>query len=285
MEAIMPRRNSRDPETDPAAAFGETLRRLREAANITTQDAAGKRQLHSHQTISRWETGANVPDERQLTGLLEEYKVSGLLRDVVYGSWRLARKAKGPITESAARYFANEAQALFIRIWAHVQVPGLFQTDGYARAMHDLPGIDPGVTEERVNIRTGRQDVLTRADPPEVIAVIDEAVLYRLIGTPQVMAEQIEKLLTVSERPNVTIQVARGRGTYWGLSGAFEIASGGEIPDTLGILAVDDQTTEDPAKVRKALILFEKLRNEGLNVEDSRTALMEAREHWHSQQQ
>ena len=279
----MPRRNSRDPESDPAAAFGDVLRRLREAANITTQGAAGKRQRYSNQTISRWETGASVPDERQVNDLLDEYGVTGLLRDIVLGSWRLARKAKGPITESAAKYFTSEALALFIRIWAQVQVPGLLQAEEYARAMHDLAGSDPSATEERVRIRLGRQSVLDRPDPPEVIAVLDEAVLYRLIGSPQTMVAQVDKLLEASQRPNVTIQVARGTGTYWGLSGAFEIASGGEIPDTVVILAFEDQTSDEPALARKALIVFEKLRNDGLNVRDSRAALMEAREHWESQ--
>jgi transcriptional regulator with XRE-family HTH domain len=65
-----------------------TLRRLREAANIATQGAAGKRQRYSNQTISRWETGASVPDERQVNDLLDEYGVTGLLRDVVLNSWR-----------------------------------------------------------------------------------------------------------------------------------------------------------------------------------------------------
>jgi transcriptional regulator with XRE-family HTH domain len=280
----MPRRNSRDPESDPAAAFGDALRRLREAASITTQGAAGQRQRYSHQTISRWETGAAVPDEAQVNDLLDEYGVTGVLRDIVMGAWRLARKAKGPIQESAAKYIANEALALFIRIWAHVQVPGLFQAEEYARAMHELRGSDPVVTEERVRIRMARQSVLDRPDPPEVIAVLDESVLYRLIGSPQIMVKQIDKLLEASERPNVTIQVVRGTGTYWGLSGAFELASGDEIPDTLVRLAFEDQTTEDRVMSRKALILFEKLRNDGLNVEDSRTALMEARRHWESQQ-
>ena len=109
--------------------------------------------------------------------------------------------------------------------------------------------------------------------------------VYRLSGgtagdRSRVAMSQIE----VSKQPNVTIQVVRGTGTYWGLSGAFELVSGDEIPNTLIILAVEDQSTEDVAMIRRPLILFEKIRNEGLNVGDSRTALMEARGHWESQQ-
>jgi transcriptional regulator with XRE-family HTH domain len=280
----MPRRNSRDPETDPAAAFGEALALLREAAGITSQEAAAARLNRSHDTISRWETGAVVPDEDALNRCLDEYRVTGVARATIMVSWRLARKVKGPIAESAARYFANEGKADFVRIWAHVQVPGLLQTEGYAGAMHELPGSDLDVGRERVRVRMQRQSVLKRPDPPEVIAALDEAVLYRQIGTPQVMVDQIDALLKASERPNVTIQVVRGIGTYWGLSGAFLIASGREIPDTLVIVGTKDQVTEDGPLIRQTLVQFEKIRNEGLNVGDSRAALTKARGHWESRQ-
>jgi hypothetical protein len=78
--------------------------------------------------------------------------------------------------------------------------------------------------------------------------------------------------------------LSSSRGAYWGISGPFQIASGPEIPDTLLMLAVEDQTQEDLTLARKALTLFEKVRGHALNVEDSRAVLMEAREHWYSQQ-
>jgi acetyl-CoA acetyltransferase len=130
-----------------------------------------------------------------------------------------------------------------------------------------------------------RQSIMDEPDAVQVMAVLDEAVLYREIGNPEIMARQIGHLLDMSERPNVTIQVARGTGAYWGLAGAFEIASGSANPDTLVTLGVEDQTTEDRAITRKHLILFEKIRSHALNAGDSRAALVEAREHWNSQQQ
>src|ERR1700743_3702565 len=106
LEAIMPRRNSRYPESDPAAAFGEALGRLREAAGFTTQEAAAARLNYGHDTISRWETGAVVPDEAQIARVLDEYQVTGLLRENTLTMWRLARKAKGPVPEFAKKYFS-----------------------------------------------------------------------------------------------------------------------------------------------------------------------------------
>jgi hypothetical protein len=94
--------------------------------------------------------------------------------------------------------------------------------------------------------RVERQSIITGPDAPQVIAVLDESVLYRLIGKPAIMARQLDHLLEMSQQPNVTIQVARGTGTYWGLVGSFDIASGSTIPDTLKMLAVEDQTMDDP---------------------------------------
>jgi transcriptional regulator with XRE-family HTH domain len=130
----VPRRNSRDPESDPAAAFGQALGRLREAAGIATQEAAAARLNYGHDSISRWETGAAVPDETQVNRLLNEYEATGLLRENTMARWRLARKAKGPIREFFQRYFAEEQAAAFLRVWGLLMVPGPLQTQDYAYA-------------------------------------------------------------------------------------------------------------------------------------------------------
>ena len=280
----MPRRNSRDPESDPAAAFGEALGRIREAAGFATQEAAAARLNYGHDTISRWETGAVVPDRDQINRLLDQYNVTGLLRENTLTMWRLARKAKGPIPEFAKKYFGAAEVAEFLRFWAIFLVPGPLQIRDYALAMYDLPGMDKGKAAETVALRMERQSIIEGPDAPQIIAVLHEAVLYNLIGVPEVMVRQMDHLLDMLDRPNVTLQVIRGKGAYWGLSGAFQIASGHEIPDTLLLLTLQDQTMEESTLTREALTLFEKLRSNGLNVEDTRAALMEAKKHWESQQ-
>jgi hypothetical protein len=160
----------------------------------------------------------------------------------------------------------------------------MLQVEEYALAMYDVPGIDRDEATATVAVRLERQSILDGPDPVQVITVMDESALYRRIGSPPVMAKQLIHLLEISERPNVTIQVVRGTGAYWGLSGAFNIASDDETPDILLMHGVEDQTMEDRTLTRKALILFEKLRSHALNVGESRAVLIEVRDHWQSQQ-
>lgn len=280
----MPRRNSRDPETDPAAAFGEALARLREAAGISTQEAAAARLQYGHDTISRWETGAVVPDHTQVTRLLDEYQVTGVLRENTMVMWRLARRARGPIPQFAARYFTAEAAAAFIRIWAVLLIPGLLQTREYAHAMYRLASLPEDEATEKTDVRINRQAVLKGPEPPHVTAIIHEKALYCLVGDAEIMITQLAHLLDLSERRNVTIQVVRDTGYFMGLDGAFQIASGDGMPDILMMLAVEDQPSEDPTRTRRILALFEEIRGYALSVEESRAIISEAIEQWKSRQ-
>lgn len=99
----MSRPNSRDPEKDPAAALGQTLRRLREAAGIPTWAAAGARIGYGEDLIRKAESGAQVPSEVPFLKMLKLYQVPDLMRPAVIDMWKLARKAKGPIPEFAPR--------------------------------------------------------------------------------------------------------------------------------------------------------------------------------------
>ena len=275
---------TRDGNEDPAVALGETLKELRQDAGITTQAAAGARLGYSNDSVSKAETGRHVPTMDMLLAMLDLYQAPQAVRKVTLRLHALARKAHGPIPEFIQRYFQAELKAAFLRIWAHVQVPGLLQVEEYARAMYELPGIDKGEVAEMVAVRMDRQSNIEGPDAAQVIVVLDEVVLYRLIGSPEVMVKQLDHLRERSQRPNVTIQVAKGKAAYWGLAGGFEISSGPDIPDTLLMLAMEDQTFEDPALTRRALIQFEKVRGYALNIEDSQAAIMEARRHWESQQ-
>jgi transcriptional regulator with XRE-family HTH domain len=281
----MPRRNSRDPETDPAAAFGQALAGLREAAGIATQDAAAARLKYSHDTISRWETGAAVPDEAQLARLLDEYGATGILRDTVTAMRRLARKAKGPIPQFAEKYFAAEALAAFIRIWAVLMVPGLLQTREYAHAMYRMAGLPEEEATEKTDVRVNRQAVLDGPEPPHLTAVIHELALHFLVGDAEIMVAQLTRLLELSQRRTITIQVVPNRGHFVGVEGAFEIASGDGMPNILMMVAVEDQPSEEPALTRKVLAVFEEVRGYALSVEESRAVMREAIEKWKSRQQ
>jgi transcriptional regulator with XRE-family HTH domain len=280
----MPRRNSRDPESDPAAAFGEALGRLREAAGFVTQEAAAARLNYGHDTISRWETGAVVPDENQIRRLLDEYGVTGVSRENTLTMWRLARKAKGPIREFFAKYFAEELEAAFLRMWGLLMVPGGLQTREYAHAMFLLGGLDEDEAAEQTELRMKRRTRVDGPDPAHVSALIHERALYFRVGTPETMIEQLTDLLELSRRRNVVIQVVPDEGYFSGAEGAFQVASGPGISDIVDMETVQDYVTDEPGAVGKVIALFQEIHGYARNVTESRNLIMEALQWWESQQ-
>ena len=102
-----------------------------------------------------------------------------------------------------------EDKAVTLRIWAPAIIHGLLQTEKYARVM---AAVYPGVTDEVVAVRLAsrmqrQQRVMFRADPPDVHAIVDEAALYRRVGSAEIMAEQMSQLLEVSALDHVRLQV------------------------------------------------------------------------------
>ena len=87
-------------------------------------------------------------------------------------------------------------------MWSPILIPGLLQTAEYARALFVAAGEDDERAEELIAARMDRQAILDRVRPPHLVAVLDEAVLHRLIGTPAVMHDQLTHLAGLSERPN-----------------------------------------------------------------------------------
>ena len=130
--------------------------------------------------------------------------------------------------------------------------------------------------------RLDRQATLEQPDPPSVVVVLDELALHRLIGTPQVMCEQLERTINLSKRPNVHIHILPTRtGANAGLGGPIHLATGIGTPEVLLVGAlIEDQVTADPALVRRASATFDAVRGDALNRTDSRNVLMEALERW-----
>jgi hypothetical protein len=119
-------------------------------------------------------------------------------------------------------------------------VHSLFQTEDYARAVLRLGyHVDsPGEIEDRVALRLRRQDLLARQGPPRIWSVMDESVLWRPVGGPDVMRAQLHRLIEVARMPHVTIQVMPfARSGHAGESGSFSILRFGErdLPDVIYI--------------------------------------------------
>jgi transcriptional regulator with XRE-family HTH domain len=250
--------------------LGGHLRRLREQAHITTEQAAGVIR-GSHSKISRMEHGRVGFKERDIADLLTMYGVTdGDEREALL---KLAREANTPgwwqgyadiLPHWVEPYFGLEAAASFIRNYELQFVPGLLQTEGYALSLIRL-GNAP--TEEdvlrRAEARMSRQDILRRETPPRVWAVVDEGALRRPIGGTKVMREQLQHLIDMCDHPAVTLQVLPFQvASHPAMGGPFTILRFSE-PDLRDVVYIEQLTSalylDKPAEVDSYLEVMEQL--------------------------
>jgi transcriptional regulator with XRE-family HTH domain len=224
--------------------LGRQLRELRETKGITREEA-GYEIRGSESKISRMELGRVGFKERDVADLLTLYGVMDETeRTAMIG---LARQSNNPgwwhrytdvLPGWFQAYLGLEASAALIRTYEVQFVPGLLQTKDYARAVvtlgHRRAPADE--VERRVSVRMTRQDVLSRAHPPQLWGVMDEAVLRRPIGGPDVMRDQIMALIEVNKLPHVQLQVIPFHaGGHAAAGGAFSILrfSDPELPEVV----------------------------------------------------
>lgn len=226
--------------------LGSELRRLREGKGLTREDA-GYEIRASGSKISRMELGRVSFKERDVADLLTLYGVTD--PDDKESLLNLAREANTPgwwhrygdiLPSWFQVYVGLEEAATLIRTYEVQFVPGLLQTEEYARAItaRGHAGAPPEEIEQRVNLRMTRQALLARRDAPRLWAVIDEAALRRPIGGRDVMRAQIERLIEATKMPNVTLQVTPfASGGHPAEAGAFTILRFPEadLPDAVYI--------------------------------------------------
>jgi hypothetical protein len=150
---------------------------------------------------------------------------------------------------------------------------------------HTSGPLDKDTAAKKAEARIKRQSILDGPDGTGTTFVIWEPILHRVVGTREVTAKQLAHLLEMIDRPNVVIQVVREAEYFPGFAGQFQIATGGEIPDTLVMITLEDQTTIDPAQVDSATALFERIRGYAESMEASRGIIQEALQRCESQQQ
>ena len=277
-----PRTQSRSSETNVGALLGEHLRRARIASGYRSQDALASALGTDRSVVTKCETGERPPNVSVLTAWLDACEITGQLRAVLEGLSKLARTREGPVKQWVAPWFETEAKAHTLRYWAPVIVPGLVQTPAYARELFAAMGHDEGKVSELTEVRMGRQAILDRPDLPDVTIALWEPVLHHLIGSPEVMRNQLARLVELSARPRILIHILPGKlGANAGLGGAINLAATGDAAELLlsdGL--VEDQLTNDPAPVRKASTTFNGVRSDSLPRSDSRNVIMEAMERW-----
>jgi transcriptional regulator with XRE-family HTH domain len=230
--------------------LGGHLRRLREQAGMTAERAAFT--IHSsHSKISRMEHGRVGFKERDISDLLTLYGVGhGAEREALL---TLAKDAKTPgwwqgyadiLPHWVEPYFGLEAAASVIREFELQFVPGLLQTEEYARAVIRLGNLR---SEEeiilRAHARVSRQDILHRPDPPRFWGILDEGALRRTIGGPQVMQAQLRHLIEMCDHPAVTLQILPfSAGAHRAMGGPFTILRYAD-PDLRDVVYIEQLTS------------------------------------------
>lgn len=271
-----------DPATNPGAFLGAELRRARLAAGYASQDALAAKLGFDRTVITKAETGERPPSPEVADALEAELFPNGPTGFVARLA-QLARRADGPVPAWFETWLEAEQSAVTLRIWQPLIIPGLFQTASYARALFLAAGVDSDRADEMTAARLARQEILERANPPDVVAVLDESVLRRLIGSPGVMADQLLHLAALSERPHVVVQVVPAdNGANAGLGGALNLASADGTPAVLLTEAVEDQTSENRSLLHRASATFDLVRADALPRVASRNLITEAAEQWKS---
>jgi transcriptional regulator with XRE-family HTH domain len=274
----MPRHNGRDARTNPAAFLGEKLRQGRTNAGFSSQDALAAKLGFDRTVITKAETGDRPPTPDVLSKWCE---ACSLDLDMFTGLAELARSTDGPIPTWFEDWLDAEGKAHTIRIWQPLIVPGLLQTADYARELFIATRRDAEWADEQVTARLERQSILDRADPPNVVVVLDEAVLHRLVGTSAVMHDQLTRLVAMAERPNISLEIVpASTGANAGLSGGFQLASCDSAPEVLNMTGVEDVTQETSSLVREAVRIFDLVRGDALPRVASRALILEAAEQW-----
>lgn len=205
------------------------LRRLR-PPGVHTQRQVAEALDWSPSKVTRIESGAVSLSVTDLRALLGYYEVSDTaLVERLVDLARRCRRARSPFADYAdvfppvaLRFFDFEQSASWIGELELLVVPGLLQTEDYARALMGVYEVGEERAERFVVSRRVRQQLLDRADPPALSFVVDESVLLRAIGGPAVMRAQLERLLDLATRPNVAIRVIPlALGEHVGLRGPF----------------------------------------------------------------
>lgn len=205
------------------------LREYRGRTDLTLEDV-GTQLGWSRAKVSRIEAARIHVGAEDVAELADLYGLPGAARDELL---TLARQAKQrgwwSIYSDLFRddYIGLEAEAARIRTWEPQLIPGLLQTDDYMRGLAGgVIGMPTLNVERQVQVRRSRQALLTRENPPELHAIIDEAAFCRPIGSAAVMCDQARALSEWNVRPNVAIQVMPySAGAHQGTDGAFSLLS------------------------------------------------------------
>ncbi|WKK21733.1 helix-turn-helix transcriptional regulator [Streptomyces olivoreticuli] len=261
--------------------LGSELRALREAARVSTEEAATA--IHGDKTkISRQETGVHRVTRLELEVLLNLYKAE----DGKQREWLIALSSEGNkrswwsqhgpmLPDGFKELLTLEADAARITAFQTQVIPGPLQTQEYATAV--ISGACEPLTDERLNFfvdfRMSRQSIFLRGNPPQYLGIIMEGVLHHRVGGPKVMADQLRHLVAMCQSPNLSVLVVPfSQSSFTETGGSFALYS---YPDALDLDVVQVEhldgalCLEEDGAVSKYRKTIEKLQSSALSPQQS----------------
>ena len=257
--------------------LGAELRRLREAAKISPGRAAMELDC-SEARIRHLENGRNTPTKPDLTVLATLYGIPADIHEQLERARQEAGErgwwANYRLPNPLQNYVGMEADATLTRNWELELVPGLLQTEAYARAVHQLTShlVPPAQIDLWVAARMKRQERLRGDQPLRLHAVVSEGALRRLNGS-ELAVEQFRHMVAAADLPNVTLQVLPfSAGMHPSMAGGFtHLAFPEDVSEPVGWLeyAIGGQMVDDRRSVASLGLLFDQLAERALSPRDS----------------
>jgi transcriptional regulator with XRE-family HTH domain len=275
--------------TNPTARrrrLGAELRRLRMASGLKSTEVA-KRLMVSQPKISHLENGNRAISPRDVRDLCAIYGVTD--RQVIDSLMERARESGqrgwwhpyGDLSNSA--YIGLETDAASLHVYEPLAISGLLQTPAYAQAVIEetIPLLTAEQAETRLRVRLRRQHrIYDPACPLRLWVVLDESALRRVVGSPDVMREQLEHLNALSAEPHITVQVLPYTvGAHPGLSGQFSILRFADSPEA-GMVYLErftsDLSLEKPSDVQHYSMMYDYLQARALDPAGTRDFITDA---------
>ncbi|MDM4718367.1 DUF5753 domain-containing protein [Micromonospora sp. WMMA1363] len=254
--------------------MNDALRQALSETGYTTESLAEEVGVDP-KTVARWLGEGRIPHPRHRAAA-----AAALGRDVA-DIWADTSRRRDPVWFRPWQEIERDAVSL--RSYESVVLPGLLQTEAYARAVLSGGGLRGDADVDRLlAARLARQGILTSDDPPQLTAVVDESALRRPVGGRETMREQLHALTAACKAPHVRVHVVPSTvGAYAGLNGPFVIATSDDHR-VAGYLdnQLQGQVVSDPADLAAILAAWENVRGEALSHWQSVDLLTEVAESW-----